>query len=50
MEVSVFDDLEDEITQTDVEANTATGRNQFEENPDTVNKQEDKVNRKSIGF
>ena len=49
MEVSVFDDLKDEITRPDVEANTNTGRNQLEENPDTVDKQENKVNRNSIG-
>ena len=49
MEVSVFDDLKDEITRPDVEANTDTGRNQLEENPDTVDKQENKVNRNSIG-
>ena len=49
IEVSVFDDLKDEITQPDVEANTDTGRNQLEENPDTVDKQENKVNRNSIG-
>jgi len=42
MEVSVFDDLKDEITRPDVEANTDTGRNQLEENPDTVDKQENK--------
>ena len=49
MEVSVFDDLKDEITRPDVEANTDTGRNQLEEKPDTVDKQENKVNRNSIG-
>ena len=49
MEVSVFDDLKDEITRPDVEANTDTGRNQLEENPDNVDKQENKVNRNSIG-
>ena len=49
MEVSVFDDLKDEITRPDVEANTDTRRNQLEENPDTVDKQENKVNRNSIG-
>ena len=49
MEVSVFDDLKDEITRPDVEAKTDTGRNQLEENPDTVDKQENKVNRNSIG-
>merc|ERR1712051_1081781 len=42
MEVSVFDDLKDEITRPDVEANTDTGRNQLEENPDNVDKQENK--------
>merc|ERR1712129_510233 len=42
MEVSVFDDLKDEITRPDVEANTDTCRNQLEENPDTWDKQENK--------